>query len=49
VRSKINNRSLTLAKPRKESDYFLKKLTQIKEIMKNAKKEDKLSKIEEIL
>lgn len=46
VRSKINNRSLTLAKPRRESDYFLKKLSQIKEVMKTGNKEEKLHKIE---
>ena len=49
VRSKINNRSLTIGKPKKESEYFLGKLSEIRNILKNGKKEDKLAHIEKLL
>jgi RP/EB family microtubule-associated protein len=50
VKPKINNRSLTLGKPQRESQYFLEKLSKIKEILKNGKKEgDKLNRIQEIM
>jgi RP/EB family microtubule-associated protein len=51
VRSKVNNnRSLTLGKPQKESQYFMEKLAKIKEVLKNGKKEsDKLNRIQEIM
>jgi hypothetical protein len=48
VRPKVNNRSVTLGKsPRRESQYFIEKLSKIREILKHGKKEgDKLSKIQ---
>ena len=50
VKSKINNRSLTLDKPRRESEYLKDKLSKIKDILKNGKKEgEKLVKIQEIM
>ena len=50
VKPKINNRSLTLGKPQKESIYFLEKLSKIKDILKNGKKEDdKLDRIQQIM
>jgi wobble nucleotide-excising tRNase len=39
-----------LGKPQKESQYFLDKLSKIKDILKNGKKEsDKLNRIQEIM
>ncbi len=50
MKPKINNRSLTLGKHQKESQYFLDKLSKIKEILKNGKKEgDKINKIQQIM
>jgi RP/EB family microtubule-associated protein len=50
VKSKVNNRSLTLGKPARESQYFQEKLSKIKEVLRNGKKEsDKLNRIQEIM
>lgn len=47
VKPKINNRSVTLGKPKRENQYFLDKLSKIRDILKQGKKQgDKLNKIQ---
>lgn len=47
VKPKINNRSVTVGKPKKESNnYYLSKLSQIRNILKSQKSEDQLTKIQ---